>query len=126
MDDVSATVGTPAFVDEKTAFGNINSLRGFELIVTIKSNVEAQCLDVISYADILALAAQDDTVLLGEPTWTVSLGRWNSTNASLNLANRDLPPPFANVSDLVATFSRKGLTPREMAALSDAHTVGFA
>jgi peroxidase len=63
---------------------------------------------------------------LGGPTWTVPLGRRDSTNANLSQANSDLPPPFANISGLIAGFAKKGFTAREMTALSGAHTIGFA
>jgi peroxidase len=63
---------------------------------------------------------------LGGPTWTVPLGRRDSLTASRDLANRDLPPPFANIDGLITGFANKSFTPREMTALSGAHTVGFA
>ncbi|KAM0845505.1 hypothetical protein ACQ4PT_056329 [Festuca glaucescens] len=116
----------PGFVGEKTGFGNVNSVRGFEVVNAIKSNVEAACPGVVSCADILALAARDSTVKLGGPTWTVPLGRRDSTNANLSQANSDLPPPFASISGLIAGFAKKGFTAREMTALSGAHTIGFA
>ncbi|XP_037453832.1 cationic peroxidase 1-like [Triticum dicoccoides] len=133
LDNVPATATAPAFVGEKNAFGNINSLRGFEVIDTIKTAVDQACPGVVSCADILALAARDGTFLLRGPTWTVPLGRRDSTTASMDLANRDLPPPFANLvsnppdnSDLIARFQRKGLSATEMTVLSGAHTIGSA
>ncbi|VAI42242.1 unnamed protein product [Triticum turgidum subsp. durum] len=132
LDNVPATATTPA-IGEKNAFGNINSLRGFEVIDTIKAAVEQACPKTVSCADILTLAARDGTFLLGGPTWTVPLGRRDSTTASMDLANRDLPPPFANLvtnppdgSDLIARFQRKGLSATEMTVLSGAHTIGSA
>ncbi|KAJ8470982.1 hypothetical protein OPV22_025325 [Ensete ventricosum] len=61
---------TSSFTGEKRAGPNANSVRGFEVIDTIKSNVEAACKATVSCADILALAARDGVVLLGGPTWT--------------------------------------------------------
>lgn len=54
LDDVS-----PSFKGEKTAGPNANSLRGFEVIDSIKSQVESICPGVVSCADIIAVAARD-------------------------------------------------------------------
>ena len=62
---------------------------------------------------------------LGGPTWNVSLGRRDSTTASKDEANRDLPSPAANLSALITAFGNKGLSAQDMTALSGAHTVGF-
>ncbi|GMH07297.1 hypothetical protein Nepgr_009137 [Nepenthes gracilis] len=115
----------PGFIGEKSALPNARSVRGFEVIDAVKSNVEAVCKATVSCADILALAAQDGVVLLGGPSWVVRLGRRDSTTASLTAANTNLPPPFANLDVLKSMFANKGLTARDMTALSGAHTIGF-
>ncbi|RRT51367.1 hypothetical protein B296_00051158, partial [Ensete ventricosum] len=156
---------TSTFTGEKNAGPNANSVRGFEVIDTIKSNVEAACKATVSCADILALAARDGVALtgsssscrindaktivimmatamdvrcplmtdcgkyslqLGGPTWTVQLGRRDSTTASQSSANSNLPSPGSSLSQLIQSFSSKGLSARDMTALSGAHTIGQA
>lgn len=50
---------TSSFKGEKNAPPNRNSLRGFEIIDTIKSEVECECPSTVSCADILALVARE-------------------------------------------------------------------
>ncbi|KAG6498771.1 peroxidase P7-like [Zingiber officinale] len=115
-----------SFVGEKGAGPNANSLRGFNVIDTIKTAVELLCPKTVSCADILALAARDGVVLLGGPSWSVPLGRRDSTTASLSAANSNLPSPVSSLSQLISAFAAKGLNARDMTALSGAHTIGQA
>ncbi|KAK4769007.1 hypothetical protein SAY86_027157 [Trapa natans] len=117
---------TATFTGEKTARPNQNSLRGFEVIDTIKTRVEAACNGTVSCADILALAAREGVILLGGPSWSVPLGRRDSRTASLSQANSDIPSPFSNLASLISSFSSKGLSARDMTALSGGHAIGFA
>ncbi|KAK2965342.1 hypothetical protein RJ640_013805 [Escallonia rubra] len=117
---------TANFTGEKSALPNLNSARGFDVIDTIKTRVEAACNATVSCADILALAARDGVDFLGGPSWTVALGRRDARTASQNDANSQLPPPFANLTTLISMFAAKGLNARDMTALSGAHTIGLA
>ncbi|XAR50803.1 Peroxidase [Bertholletia excelsa] len=117
---------TATFTGEKNALPNRNSARGFEVIDTIKTQVEAACQNTVSCADILALAARDGVVFLNGPTWNVPLGRRDATTASQSAANSQIPSPFASLSNLISMFSANGLTARDMTALSGAHTIGLA
>ncbi|KQJ84288.1 peroxidase 70 isoform X2 [Brachypodium distachyon] len=120
LDDVGS------FVGEKTAGPNKNSVRGYDVIDRIKQTLEQMCPGVVSCADIVALAARDSTFLLGGPTWEVLLGRRDSTTTSLADANTDLPAPTSNLDVLISAFAKKNLSPRDLTALSGAHTVGFS
>ncbi|CAL5192437.1 unnamed protein product [Lathyrus oleraceus] len=115
---------TSSFTGEKTAGPNAGSLRGFDVIDTIKSQLEVSCPNIVSCADIIAVAARDSVVALGGPSWIVQLGRRDSTTASLSSANSDLPGPDSDLSDLITSFSNKGFTTKEMVALSGSHTIG--
>ncbi|KAG2657323.1 peroxidase P7-like [Panicum virgatum] len=118
---------TPATPGEKGAGANSGgSTFGFDLIDTIKSQVEAACPGVVSCADILALAARDSVNLLGGPSWAVPLGRRDATFPNATGAGTDLPGPGSDLARLVAAFAAKGLPSRDLAALSGAHTVGMA
>ncbi|KAG5549158.1 hypothetical protein RHGRI_014511 [Rhododendron griersonianum] len=111
---------------ERTAVPNAGSARGYEVIDAAKTEVEKICPEVVSCADILAVAARDASFAAGGPSWTVKFGRKDSTTASRDLANSDLPSFRSNVNELIANFARKGLSARDMVALSGAHTIGQA
>lgn len=55
---------TATFTGEKNANPNRNSALGFDVIDTIKTQVEAACNSTVSCADILALAARDGVNLV--------------------------------------------------------------
>lgn len=117
---------SPTLTGEKTAIPNNNSARGFEVIDSIKSQVENACSGIVSCADILAIAARDSVVELGGPSWTVMLGRRDSTTASLSTANNNIPPPTSNLSSLITLFQAQGLSTMEMVTLVGAHSIGQA
>lgn len=55
---------------------------------------------------------------MGGPTWTVKLGRRDSTTASRSLAESNLPKFTDSLEDLIVLFGSKGLNERDMVALS--------
>ncbi|GKV35964.1 hypothetical protein SLEP1_g44154 [Rubroshorea leprosula] len=116
----------PSIIGEKTALQNNNSARGYEVIDKAKAEVEKVCPGVVSCADILAVAARDASEYVGSPTWTVKLGRRDSTTASRSLAESNLPRFTDDLVSLVSLFGNKGLSARDMVALSGSHTIGQA
>ncbi|MCL7051980.1 hypothetical protein MKW94_026641 [Papaver nudicaule] len=126
--DGSVLLDSTSSIDgEKGAFGNVNSLRGFGVVDRIKSAVDKACgPQVVSCADILAVAARDSVVQLGGQTWNVELGRRDSTTASRTAANNALPNPAMNLPALKANFLNAGLNERDLVALSGGHSIGFS
>ncbi|XP_038885924.1 peroxidase 11-like [Benincasa hispida] len=76
---------------EKKASINIHSFKGFKIIDRIKNNLESECPGIVSYADIVTIAARDTVILVGSPYWDVPLGRKDSTIEIYELANSNLP-----------------------------------
>ncbi|KAF5761997.1 putative peroxidase [Helianthus annuus] len=117
----------PSIISEKNALPNKGSVRGYEVIEAAKSEVEKLCPGVVSCADVLTVAARDASEMVGGPSWSVKLGRRDSTSASLLLAESGALPSFkASLDSLISTFGDNGLSARDMVALSGAHTIGQA
>ncbi|KAJ0430657.1 putative peroxidase [Helianthus annuus] len=102
---------------EKASPAN-DGVLGYEVIDAVKAAVERVCRGVVSCADILAVAARDATVAVRGPSWTVRLGRRDSTTSNAAEAVTDLPRGNMNLNQLIDNFRRKGLNAREMVALS--------
>nr|GMC90146.1 cationic peroxidase 1-like [Ipomoea batatas] len=100
--------------------------RGLNVIVDIKTQLEELCAGVVSCADILTVATRDAVVLIGGPSWSVSLGRRDSTTPSKDAGNTIIPGPASNLTHLIDSFANKGFSARQMVALSGSHTIGMA
>ncbi|KMZ69590.1 Peroxidase [Zostera marina] len=117
---------TPTFTGEKTAFPNLNSVRGFNVIDDVKAAVEDACPGVVSCADILAIASLDAVHILGGPWWKLKLGRLDARTASRDLANKNIPAPSLNLKGLKTAFENVGLSEKDVVVLSGGHTIGLA
>jgi peroxidase len=115
---------TPGNKAEKDAPGNINSLKGYEVIDEAKKNIEAVCKGLVSCADIIAFAARDSARLAGGISWEVRAGRRDGNVSKASDVSGNLVPPTFNLSQVTQRFAVKGLTQEEMVTLSGAHTVG--
>ncbi|KAG6423559.1 hypothetical protein SASPL_113959 [Salvia splendens] len=99
------------------------SLRGFQVIDDIKSEVEKKCPKTVSCADILASAARDATTAVGGPFWSVPYGRKDG-RISLAKESQSLPKGRERITDLIELFQSKGLNVLDLVVLSGAHTIG--
>lgn len=109
---------------EKDSPANL-SLRGYEIIDDIKHQLEQQCPEVVSCADILAMAARDAVFFAGGPVYDIPKGRKDGSRSRIE-DTRNLPAPTLNASQLIQLFGTHGFTAQEMVALSGAHTLGVA
>ncbi|CAN1183019.1 Peroxidase 17 [Linum perenne] len=74
---------TETMLGEKLSLSNIDSLRSYEVVDQIKSELEKSCPGVVSCADIIIMASRDAVALTGGPYWEVKLGRLDSLTAKL-------------------------------------------
>ncbi|KAL6998856.1 peroxidase [Sarracenia purpurea var. burkii] len=99
------------------------TLRGFEVIDELKSEVEKWCPGTVSCADILTAAARDATVLAGGPFWEVPFGRKDG-RVSVAKEAEMVPQGHENVTALIEFFQARGLNVLDLVVLSGSHTIG--
>ncbi|KAI3955044.1 hypothetical protein MKW98_005047 [Papaver atlanticum] len=109
---------------ERAAIPNL-TLRGFNVIDAAKAAVEKVCPGVVSCADILSMVARDSVAVIRGPWWNVPTGRRDGS-VSIMTDAFTLPAPFFNSTQLIASFASKGLSAKDLAVLSGAHTIGVA
>ncbi|ESQ28041.1 hypothetical protein EUTSA_v10018753mg [Eutrema salsugineum] len=83
--------------------------------------------DIGLAAAILRIHFHDCFVQSGGPDYAVPLGRRDSLAfASQDTTLANLPPPFANASQLITDFESRNLNITDLVALSGGHTIGIA
>ncbi|XP_057965481.1 peroxidase 27-like [Malania oleifera] len=109
---------------EKDAPPNL-SLSGFDVIDQIKTQLEKACPQVVSCADILALAARDSVSFqFRRSMWKVATGRRDGKVSLASEALANIPSPLFNFSSLKQSFASKGLDVHDLVVLSGGHTIG--
>ncbi|URD93722.1 peroxidase [Musa troglodytarum] len=119
--------GSAGGPSEKNAPPNL-TLRpaAFKAINDLQTLVSKACGQVVSCADISALAARDSVFLSGGPDYRVPLGRRDG----LSFATRDavlsfLPPPTSTVTELIKALAKLKLDTTDLVTLSGGHTIGI-
>ncbi|KAJ4784831.1 Peroxidase [Rhynchospora pubera] len=106
---------------EQTAVPNF-TVKGYDLIDTIKEALEQECPGVVSCTDIMVAATRDAVLLAGGIYFDVPLGRYDG---KVGLAsNVVLPPPDISVASAIAYYQQVGFTDLETVVLLGGHTVG--
>ncbi|MBA0636090.1 hypothetical protein Godav_022390 [Gossypium davidsonii] len=104
---------------EKDAIPNL-TLAGFDVIDDLKAEVEKKCPNVVSCADVLALAARDAVSFKFQtPLWEVLTGRRDGRISRISEALANIPSPLSNFTALVRSFTSKGLNVHDLVVLSD-------
>ncbi|KAF7021721.1 hypothetical protein CFC21_034617 [Triticum aestivum] len=119
---------SPVNPDPEKASPANGGLRGIDVVEEAKRQLEALCPGTVSCADILAFAARDAANVLssGAISYDVPSGRRDGLTSDAADASQSLPPPFAQLGDLVRAFASKGFGIDELVALSGAHSIGRA
>uniref|UniRef100_A0A803QHX6 Peroxidase n=1 Tax=Cannabis sativa TaxID=3483 RepID=A0A803QHX6_CANSA len=94
------------------------TLRGFEVIDDIKSEVEKNCPKTVSCADILTAAARDATVQAGGQYWAVDFGRKDGLVSIAEEAESMVPMGRESITDLIMFFQSLGLDIDDLVSLS--------
>ncbi|XP_010558694.1 PREDICTED: peroxidase 57-like [Tarenaya hassleriana] len=120
--DASLLIDTTSTRTSEKSAGPNFSVRGFDLIDQIKTQLEAQCPSTVSCADIVTLATRDSVALAGGPSYTVPTGRRDGLVSSPLDVN--LPGPTISVDGAIGFFKSKRMNSFDAVALLGAHTVG--
>ncbi|RWW24675.1 hypothetical protein GW17_00011030, partial [Ensete ventricosum] len=94
-------------------------LRGFDVVDSIKHELESKCPGVVSCADILHLATRDAA---GGWKYPVFTGRRDGYESDAKMV--DLPPPSVSWDDALSYFKSRGLDVLDLGTLLGAHTLG--
>nr|AHL39114.1 class III peroxidase [Populus trichocarpa] len=108
---------------EKTAPPNL-SVRGYDFIEEIKTEIENTCPGVVSCADIIVMATRDAVVESRTGWYPVQTGRRDGRVSSAQ--NVKLPSPSIPIPQAIAAFNSKRLSTIDMVYLLGGHSVGVA
>ncbi|KAI3810525.1 hypothetical protein L1987_20142 [Smallanthus sonchifolius] len=122
--DASVLLDRTVFMgSEKDTLPN-QSLKAFDHIDLIKSELENVCPGVVSCADLLVVAARESVVLAGGPYYPVHTGRKDSDHSYPEISY-ELPSPLDDLPTTIARFASRGFTEKETVTLLGAHSTGM-
>ncbi|KAI3694969.1 hypothetical protein L1987_77955 [Smallanthus sonchifolius] len=122
--DASVLLDNTAFMGSEKDTPPNQSLRGFDHIDFIKSELENVCPGVVSCADLLVVAARESVLLAGGPFYPVHTGRKDS-DRSYPEVSFELPSPLDDISTTIVRFASRGFSEKETVSLLGAHSTGM-
>ena len=96
------------------------------MIYEAKTQLEAQCPQTVSCADIIAFAARDSAYKVGGISYMVPSGRRDGRVSHIDEPNDNIPAFDFNAKKLKKWFAKKGLSLDEVVTLSGAHSIGVS
>ncbi|KAJ4965988.1 hypothetical protein NE237_017837 [Protea cynaroides] len=119
--------GSSSGPSEQAAPPNLSlRAKAFEIINDLRALVDEQCGQVVSCADLVAIAARDAVSLSGGPEYDVPLGRRDGLSfATENATIENLPAPTSNTSVILTSLATKKFDATDVVALSGGHTIGI-
>ncbi|KAK9726072.1 hypothetical protein RND81_05G188100 [Saponaria officinalis] len=120
LDDSNGNLSHPI---ERNAIPN-QTLKGLEVIDRIKDELERECPNTVSCADIITLATRNAIILSGGPFFPVLTGRRDSRASYYDDANNEIPRPDSRIYETLYLFSQRGFNEKEVVSLLGAHNIG--
>ncbi|KAJ4965414.1 hypothetical protein NE237_017263 [Protea cynaroides] len=119
--------GSSSGPSEQAAPPNLSlRAKAFEIINDLRALVDEQCGQVVSCADLVAIAARDAVLLSGGPEYDVPLGRRDGLSFATREATiENLPAPTSNTSVILTSLATKKFDATDVVALSGGHTIGI-
>ncbi|KAI5070444.1 hypothetical protein GOP47_0014787 [Adiantum capillus-veneris] len=103
---------------------NLSLAKSFDLIDQMKDRLEEICPQVVSCADIIAIASRDAVHLAGGQYFELLLGRHDGMVSRASEAMSMLPDLHDSLPRALQAFQAKGFTTEEFLTLLGAHSIG--
>lgn len=109
---------------EKISPANDKTIKGLDVIDEIKAQLEQECPETVSCADILTYATREAVFLSGLPHYSVQGGRRDGFTSRASDVIGNLPFPTMSVDAMIQLYASKGFTVEDMVVLAGAHSIG--
>lgn len=106
------------------ASGNNFGIKRLDIINSVKADMEDNCPNTVSCADIIAMAGRDAVAFNGGPDIQIPLGRKDADSSNAGEADSKLPPATSSIDRVFNVFGPFGMTPEEIVAILGAHSIG--